>query len=258
MSFEYGGDPPGLSGAFGYLTGDPPADVGVVFAASGGITGQMAAAVDVVTPPAIVEVAAVGVISATFASAADITTPPATVTFDDSGTLSGTVAALVDIVTPAVVVVIDASGQLVGTFAATAEVLQSIIASVSATGAIDGLVSASVETADVAVVPTSTGSTARLIRWADKDPRESFTISFAFPGVPTDVVINVDVYSQYGLTDPNPESIFNGSFQVNGNVVSQAVARDQGVDLVDYYIDCVATVNGERLVAAGCLPVRTK
>lgn len=101
-------------------------------------------------------------------------------------------------------------------------------------------------------------ATTVLAIWPPKDPRESFAVSFTFPGPVSDVVMNVDVYSQYGESDPTPESIFDGSFVVADNVVIQRIRRDAGVPLVDYYIDCVATSGSERLVASGMLPVRIK
>jgi hypothetical protein len=136
-----------------------------------------------------------------------------------------------------------------------------VVADVDAVGYIFGTVGVSVEVPDPLPTPEPAGgytATAPLTRWPDKDPREGFTISFTFPGPPTDVVINIDVYSPYGRTDDDPESLFVGSFEVRENSVIQRIARDSGVDLVDYYIDCVATVNGQRLVAAGCLPVRVR
>lgn len=107
-------------------------------------------------------------------------------------------------------------------------------------------------------IGAAVGAVASLALWSDKDPRESCAVSFTFPGDVSEVVINVDVYSQYGLTDPDPESIFDGSFSVSGGTVTQRIRSGAGVSLVDYYIDCVAKVGADRLVAAGVLPVRTK
>lgn len=187
----------------------------------------------------------------------------AAVTVAAAGVVTGAVSIAVAVASAAVSAVVAAAGSITGTASATATIGAAAAAvSVAASGQVLGTAAVAAAVQDAvsppAPAPVSVGGVARVTRWADKDPRESFTISFTFPGPPTDIVMTVDVYSPYGESDANPESIFNGSYVVNGNVVARAISRDAGVDLVDYYIDCVATVSGERLVSALVLPVRQK
>lgn len=106
------------------------------------------------------------------------------------------------------------------------------------------------------VPPVGLDTIAKLVRLPEKDPRESYSITLTFPGPVSDVIMSVDSYSNYGVPDANPGDIFHGSYVINGATVTQKVRN--GVDLVDYYIDCVATVGPDRLVSAAMLPVRTK
>lgn len=94
--------------------------------------------------------------------------------------------------------------------------------------------------------------------WPPIDPRESVVIEFTFDGSAlTDVELSVIAYSRFGAADDAPAGILVGEHQVQGAKVLQQVTG--GVDLVDYYIDCKARVDGaDVLVATACLPVREK
>lgn len=207
-------------------------------------------------------VQAIGVHAATASVNVTAAAPP-------TGTVSASVAATgahaavasISAAARAAAVSVAAAGAHAGLVSASAQVRNAVLATINATGAHAATASVSAGVADApapAPAPSTVGTVARVTRWPDKDPRESFTVSFTFPSPPTDVVMTIDVYSPYGESDPNPELIFAGTYQVSGSMVLQAIARDAGVNLVDYYIDCVATVAGERLVASACLPVRIK
>jgi hypothetical protein len=169
------------------------------------------------------------------------------------GGISGAVSALATVM-PTAGVQFAARGGIAGAVSATATAARVAVA-FAGSGGISGAVTAQVSIVS-APAPGVASPTAALIRWRQKDPRETDTIEFTFPGNVTEVLLDVDAYSPYGVADPQPNGIFDGSFTVSGAVIRQKVRA--GVNLVDYYIDAVATVDGQRLVQAMVLPVREK
>jgi hypothetical protein len=176
------------------------------------------------------------------------------------GQVTGTVSASAAVSSPGATVAVAAQGQIIGAASASAGVSwPAASAAVAAIGLVQGTVSASAAVSTTpapAPAPAVVGGAAKLARWAEKDPRESFDVSFSFPGPVSDVIMSVESYSPYGVSDTSPEQIFHGSFIVSGSTVTQRVRG--GIDLVDYYVDVVATVGGQRLVQALVLPVREK
>lgn len=97
-------------------------------------------------------------------------------------------------------------------------------------------------------------------RWPPKDPRETRVVEFDFSAIGAVVsgqVLSVVAYSSFGVVDESPAAILGGMPYVEGAFVRQQVIG--GVDLVDYYVTCEATVDGgDRRVLAGVVPVRNK
>ncbi len=232
-------------------------------AATGLVGGTAGVAVAVSTPETTAAVAATGSVLGVAAIVASASWQEAGATVAASGSVFGAAAIAVDV--PAVLPTVAAQVGAVGVIAGAASMSASVAAPpsvvdlvVAASGQVSGLVAALASVFDVVSPPPAVvGGVAKLQRWPDKDPRETTTIAFTFPGLVSDVLMDVDAYSQYGENDPDPKRIFAGDLSVDGNVVTRAVGAG-GVDLVDYYVDCVATVAGQRLVAALVLPVRTK
>jgi hypothetical protein len=90
-----------------------------------------------------------------------------------------------------------------------------------------------------------------------KDPRETVEHVFVFPAdVSGEVVMSVLAWSKFGRRDAQPELVLDGPPIIAGPAVLQRLRA--GLDLVDYYIDCEATVAGQRVVATIVMPVREK
>lgn len=90
-----------------------------------------------------------------------------------------------------------------------------------------------------------------------KDPAETIYLTFDFSALATEVSApDVTIARIRGTDDPTPESVLSGSPSASGGKVVQTVTG--GVVGTDYLIRCqVDTIDGQRFVLAGTLPVRT-
>lgn len=92
----------------------------------------------------------------------------------------------------------------------------------------------------------------------EKDPAEEWLLGFDFGDYPSPISLATFTITRLsGPTDSNPNAMKIGSPLTQGT--GRAVHLiGGGVDGCDYAIRCEATVNGEKLVLVGLLPVRKK
>lgn len=95
-----------------------------------------------------------------------------------------------------------------------------------------------------------------MIRWPDKDPSDSPVVEFDyvdFGGVVASPVITVQVA---GDADPDSSAILAGAPAVTGTKVLQRIVG--GLNGVDYYLQCLANVDGQPQTIHAMLPVRDR
>lgn len=95
-----------------------------------------------------------------------------------------------------------------------------------------------------------------MIRWPDKDPADAPAVEFDFTnfgGVISSPVVTVQVA---GDVDLDPDAILSGSPTVSGAKVVQRIVG--GLHGVDYYLQCLAQVDGQPQTIAAMIPVRDR